>query len=276
MADAESIRNKINQRIAEAQAKIEAISSSTRVGTEGNDRLFGTFGDDVIFGYGGNDLITGSLGNDRLDGGPGDDRLDGGPGDDILQGDPGNDNLTGGLGNDFLDGGLGNDFLDGGLGDDALLGGDGDDNLTGGPGNDQLVGGNGSDTLTGSSSGTGISDFDVLVGGPVDENGNPLTDGVRDTFVLGDANNSFYANAGVDDFALIVGFEPGVDQLSLNRTLTHFLVYPSSQIGLPGTEIYAALPDGSFDPVAAVVGLDFADIDLTGGQGVLPVPAVSA
>jgi Ca2+-binding RTX toxin-like protein len=252
MLDLQGTLDKVNQKKAEAQAKIDAIASNTQNGTDGDDRLFGRFGDDTFSGGLGNDLITGSLGNDSLDGGPGNDRLDGGPGDDALSGGDGDDNLTGSLGNDTLDGGNGNDSLGGSNGDDTLLGGDGDDNLSGGPGNDELVGGNGKDTLTGSSADTGISDFDVLVGGPIDGGGNPLPDGATDVFVLGDANNSFYANAGFEDYAVIFGFEPGVDQLQLSPAVAYD-VGTASVFSPLDTVI---LTQSTQDLVAVIVGVD--------------------
>lgn len=245
-------RASIDQRIEEARADIGIGAGNTQGGTDEDDRLFGRVGDDAFSGGAGEDLITGSLGNDTLDGGPDNDRLDGSLGDDVLLGGDGDDNLTGGLSNDILDGGLNNDILDGSLGDDTLDGGEGDDNLNGGADNDQLIGGPGLDTLTGSITGTEISDLDVLVGGSIDAEGNPVSDGITDVFVLGDESGSFYSNAGSEDLAVILDFEPGIDQFQLSPAVTYDI--GTSSVFSPLDTVIINQSTG--DLVAVVVGVD--------------------
>jgi Ca2+-binding RTX toxin-like protein len=84
---------------------------ATKVGTQGNDRLFGTRGTDVIVGLGGNDYINDGGGNDFVCGGRGRDRLISGGGAEHMAGGPGDDYLSGGSGPNLLRGGDGNDFL---------------------------------------------------------------------------------------------------------------------------------------------------------------------
>jgi Ca2+-binding RTX toxin-like protein len=236
----------------------------TLTGGGGNDNIFGSFGDDKLFGGNGNDKLFGDFGNDRLFAGNGDDQLYGGVGDDDLFGGNGNDLLNGSLGLDNLDGGSGNDTLDGGSDDDVLFGGDGNDNLKGSTGNDTLAGGNGQDTLVGfgTSSSTGASpEIDTLVGGgniTFFDDGNsrldPFGDGVKDTFVLGDASRVFYAQSGVQDYAKIVGFEKGIDQLQLSPTGTYTFGTDSIFSSLD-TVVFANLPTGQ-DLIGVVVGVN--------------------
>jgi Ca2+-binding RTX toxin-like protein len=254
MITLESILAEVNRQKAEIQQKIQ--SSGRKTGTAGNDQLFGSSGNDSLVGLGGDDFVSGGLGNDVLDGGDGNDFLSGGLGDDILLGGNGNDQLSGGLGNDQLFGGSGDDKLDGGPGDDFLDGGDGNDTLTGGPGNDTLIGGNGSDIIAGAGN-TGVGqppEIDFLVGGPLDAGDNPLPDGVKDTFVLGDASGSFYTKAGFDDYAVILGYEKGIDSLQLSPTLTYRYTTGSLYSNLD-TFISANLSNG-LDLIGVVVGVD--------------------
>jgi Ca2+-binding RTX toxin-like protein len=220
MLSVEEILQRVNDRREAINQKIGSIGSSQQTGTPRGDFLVASrFEDSVIDGLGGNDRIFGGFGNDILIGNTGDDFLDGGSGDDLLLGGDGSDRLFGKDGNDSLDGGNGNDFLDGGLGNDFLDGGSGNDQLNGGLGSDSLIGGTGSDILVGgSNAGTGNLPFevDILIGGAVDNDGNLAPDGVRDTFVLGDSAGSFYTRGGFDDFAFILDFEPGIDQLQLS------------------------------------------------------------
>lgn len=229
--------------------------NSTLNGGDGDDDLIGNTGDDTLNGGNGNDRLSGGLGDDLLDGGPGNDNLNGSIGDDILIGGTGDDQLFGSLGNDILDGGSGNDTLNGSVGDDQLDGGNGNDNLSGGPGNDILLGGNGTDTLTGGSNAAlGDLEQDFLIGGSLDGGGNPLPDGVIDIFVLGDTNGSFYTKAGSDDFAVILGFEVGVDQLQLSPTVDY--TFGTAVVFSPlDTVIFANLPTG-LDLIAIVAGVD--------------------
>ncbi|MBI1315204.1 hypothetical protein GC176_28265 [bacterium] len=86
------------------------LTSSTVVGSGGDDTILATDGSDVINGAGGSDVVDGRGGNDRLFGGSGADTLLGGAGDDLLKGLGGTgDRLSGGDGNDTLNGGRGVD-----------------------------------------------------------------------------------------------------------------------------------------------------------------------
>jgi Ca2+-binding RTX toxin-like protein len=274
MASTEEILERVNAQIAEIRARVGSVGSNFQTGTENKDFLVASrFSDSFIDGGGGNDQVIGGFGNDILLGGTGNDLIDGGNGDDILIGGDGNDNLFGKFGNDFLDGGAGNDLLDGGFGDDQLDGGLGDDQLNGGPGNDTLIGGSGRDTLTGAGGNQvgGDPQIDILIGGPLDSNGNPIGDGVRDTFVLGNANGSFYTTAGPSnfglpgdaDFALIFGFERGIDTLQLSSANTHQVFNAQVFFGPGGlytpndTLIFANTSTGP-DLIAIVVGVNLA------------------
>ncbi|MTE01011.1 hypothetical protein GIY56_11965 [Paracoccus sp. YIM 132242] len=218
--------------------------TGTLAGLGGNDRLTGTMRANVLEGGGGNDRLFGLGGNDRLRGGLGHDGVEGGAGNDTLAGDDGNDLLAGGAGHDLLQGGGGNDVLNGSLGVDtavyagsvvvtvrlamtaqqktghgldrlvgienvtsgsgrdvlvgnglanSLAGGAGNDNLRGGDGADRITGGTGADTLWGSLS--------------------ALKDGDRDTFVFTSPADARTGASGADR---IIGFERGVDRISLS------------------------------------------------------------
>ncbi|WP_375505392.1 calcium-binding protein [uncultured Nostoc sp.] len=189
--------------------------------------------------------------------------------DDTLNGDSNNDSLNGGLGDDLLFGNAGNDTLNGDQGSDVIFGGDGNDNLIGGRSGspsapqgffeDFLVGGAGSDTLNAFSAGRGTSfERDVLVGGGAVDNQGDVTDisadGVKDVFVLGDANSSYYISAGERDYATILGYELGIDQLQLSPTVNYKLE-TKSQITELDTLIFAQLPSGS-NLIAIVANVD--------------------
>jgi len=187
--------------------------------------------------------------------------------DDTLNGGSGNDSLNGGLGDDLLFGNAGNDTLDGGQGSDVIFGGAGNDSLLGGTNGspdapegffeDVLVGGAGSDTLNGFGGGTGTSfERDVLIGGGAVDTSGSVTDisgdGVKDVFVLGDANGFYYTAAGENDYAIILGFEKGIDQLQFPPTGNYKL---QTNSGVNDTLIFAELPSG-FEPIAIVVDVD--------------------
>jgi len=71
----------------------------------------------TMIGTSGDDLLTGTLGNDLIRGLGGNDKIDGKGGDDCLVGGDGKDNLSGGAGADAMDGGAGNgDSCDSGAG----------------------------------------------------------------------------------------------------------------------------------------------------------------
>jgi Ca2+-binding RTX toxin-like protein len=225
-------------------------------GGGGNDNIFGGNGDDLIRGGNGNDKLSGDLGNDKLFGGNGDDFITGGLGNDRLYGDSGNDTLFAGLGDDYLDGGTGNDKLDATVGNDVLYGGDGNDSLTGGDGDDQLFGGLGSDILVGASTNARSGGFDILVGSGVLNDGNIVDlspDNTRDTFVLGDANGSFYVGGEDADYAFIYDFELGTDVLQLGTNATYTFGFDGSD-----TYIYANSPNATngLDLIAFVQGVN--------------------
>ncbi|MGD1805226.1 calcium-binding protein [Dapis sp. BLCC M126] len=187
------------------------------------------FADSFLDGLGGDDRMFGGFGRDVLFGGTGEDFIDGGSNDDVMFGQDGDDLLFAKNGDDYVEGGNGDDLIDGSLGNDQLDGGAGNDQLNGGIGSDVLLGGTGSDNLVGGSN-SGIGNFpleqDILIGGTLDSNGNPVGDGVSDTFVLGDSAGSFYTKSGFGnifqeifaggDYALILGFEKGIDQLEFS------------------------------------------------------------
>ena len=198
----------------EGDDTIDGRAGNDRIdGLAGNDTLLGRNGEDVINGGAGNDRILGGNSNDVLDGSDGDDIVRGGDGEDIVLGRNGSDTLRGDAGRDFLFGGADNDFMFGGIGSDYLEGGDGDDVLDGGEDNDFLRGGLGSDVLRGRDGddrfigvaigSTGSGERDRFIGGTG-----------ADTFVLGDADNVFYASSGDEDFGLIDDFN-----LSENDTI---------------------------------------------------------
>jgi Ca2+-binding RTX toxin-like protein len=236
------------------------ISGNSLVnGGDGNDILSGNLGDDTLNGNSGNDVLSGSLGNDILNGGSGNDQLSGSIGNDALNGGLGNDTLTGSEGDDLVFGDADNDTLTGNNGSDVIFGGDGNDFLLGGTNGspdapegffeDFLVGGAGSDTLNGFGGGTGTSfERDQLIGGGAADRSGTVTafsgDGVKDVFVLGDANGAFYTSAGDNDYALILGFEKGIDELQLSPSVTYQL-QTASQITQLDTLIFAKLPGGN-------------------------------
>ena len=184
-------------------------------GGDGDDWISGGFDADLLHGNAGNDYLTGDEGNDRIYGDEGDDRLYGGTGQDNLYGGEGSDQIAGAEGNDYLYGGAGNDGFHGGEGDDVIYGGEGDDywmagdegndsiygeagddtlygnlgddRLLGGAGNDYLSGGAGSDWIQGSDR-SSFAEFDTLIGGVSYMAGVDSSD----TFVLGNAQGSFY------------------------------------------------------------------------------------
>ena len=246
--DTQEILDKIKAKIEELEARIGSIGSTDQTGTAGKDFLVANrFSDTTIDGLGGDDRLFGGFGNDNLFGGDGNDLIDGGNGDDLIDGGNGNDKLFGKAGDDFLDGGAGNDILDGSLGLDQLNGGEGNDQLFGGPGDDILLGGTGADTLTGAGGNQtgGTPQFDTLIGGPLDADGNPIGDNSPDTFVLNNGDGFFYTAAGDNDFAFILDFEPGVDTISNAQNFVQ-----GSAFGFPA--LFAPLAGGSFDLVAVI------------------------
>ena len=203
---------------------VSAANIENVTGGSGNDALTGSAAANAIVGGAGNDTITGGAGADSLNGGAGNDTFlatvaDGndayvggaGAGDtydlsgttagatvNLLAGTAasaqtgsdtitGIENVTGTNGADTLSGnGFANVFR--GLGgNDTISGGSGADVIDGGAGNDTLNGDAGADVITG---GTGN---DAINGGA----GN-------DRFVatIGDGNDSYIGNTGVDTYDL--------------------------------------------------------------------------
>jgi Ca2+-binding RTX toxin-like protein len=242
-------------------------------GGDGNDNLSGGpavlfasgVGNDVINGGNGNDLINGANGNDTLDGGDGNDRILAGSGDDdvfagagddeivdlggngTLRGEDGNDNIrlglpTGGVLSEVtIEAGAGNDRVlkDSGLrainavvfagtGDDFVdLKGNGNDILYGNGGNDSLNAGNGDDIVRGAD--IGRDEIDNLSGGVG-----------ADTFQLFNGTTILYDDGiadagGTGDFAKILGFQRGQDQVEVIGDRSDYLV------------VNSPLPNGSND-----------------------------
>jgi Ca2+-binding RTX toxin-like protein len=105
-----------------------------------------------------------------------------------------------------------------------LIGGEGSDLLTGGGGNDVLIGGS-------ASSATG-GFIDKFNGG----NGS-------DHYVLANANSVFYndgnnATAGLNDYALIQGFNTSQDTIKLEGSASRYVLGSSPINGVSGTGIY--------------------------------------
>ncbi|MBD3881956.1 hypothetical protein IFO70_09330 [Phormidium tenue FACHB-886] len=169
-----------------------------------NGRVWGTDAADRLYGLGGSDRLLGLAGDDQLYG-------DAFPPPDVpvppqvlIFISPHNDYLNGGGGNDSLDGGIDNDRLIGGAGDDVLVGG---------------VGGV-------------YQEFSGSVNDPVPKRKGEvdrLTGGEgRDTFVLGDVKQVYYASNQLrgsdgDDYAIITDFTDGDDTIQLKGGTRYLL-----------------------------------------------------
>ena len=227
--------------------------NDTLEGGADNDMLFGDGGPDTIEGGTGHDLLDGGAEGDWLIGGDGIDtvsygsaterivldlsnfrnntgdaeadtiesveayegsshddvllgdntsnHLSGAGGQDHMRGRAGRDTLNGQDGDDYLNGGKGRDRLEGGMDDDRLFGSTGKDGLFGGRGNDVLEGGSGADNLSGGR------DDDTLIGGT--EN---------DILTGGHGSDTFVFSVG-DGSDIIVDFQSGADQISLDAAL---------------------------------------------------------
>ena len=178
--------------------------ADTITGGSGDDYLFAAAGNDVVNGGYGLDTLDGGTGNDTLNGGADDDRfamandgtdaLDGGTGFDTVDystsstglgiklalgaagalttatNSQGNDTvknieaIVGASGNDTLTGNELANFLDGRAGNDSLVGGSGNDTIEGGYGKDTLTGGTGFDYVYFGSSGSSITNFNIVTG----------------------------------------------------------------------------------------------------------------
>ena len=86
------------------------------------------------------------------------------------------------------------------------ISGEGNDNITGNGGNDTISGGAGDDVINGTDEiVAGYYEKDVLVGGAG-----------ADKFILGDANQAYYATVGYQDYAVIEDFDSSVDKIQLH------------------------------------------------------------
>lgn len=242
-SDHEGVAMRVYGRGTAGHDVMKVDVTGTVNGLAGNDRLTGdmranivngAWGHDSIYGMGGDDRLIGSRGNDIVNGGTGHDTLTGDMGDDVLLGGFGNDHLTGGQHRNVMNGGpgrdtaaflgetpvsvrlastafqntghgwdrlvdienivsgRGNDLLIGNGKANRLFGGGGNDRVSGGVGSDWIVGGHGADTLAGHLS--------------------TARDGERDTFVF---TSRLDSGVGVKQADRIVGFEGGIDKLSL-------------------------------------------------------------
>ena len=136
--------------------------------------------------------------------------------------------------NNHLKGTSQNDFIEGLEGWDTLNGNGGDDYLSGGAGLDRLNGGAGADILNGSDSeNAGTGERDILTGG-ADE----------DTFILGEANKSYYTDKGNRDFARIKDFEAGIDTVQLSGSIDDYEV-KGNQIFFGEKELVAVVENVS-------------------------------
>ncbi|MDJ0843102.1 calcium-binding protein [Crocosphaera sp.] len=210
------------QIFGSSPASFNIINFSNVIGTNNSDTIFGDQQDNYFIGSNGNDNINGRLGLDTIDYQNLSQGISVQANGMVNKGILGNDQLTNIeniigtsfddqiIGNHFdnsIIGGAGNDFIDGVAGDDTLIGGDGFD---------VLFGGNGADTLTGvdpNSLQPGFGEVDIL-------QGDDLSSPSADLFVLGDQNKVYYlnpnpSNPGNQDYALILDFQTGIDQVQL-------------------------------------------------------------
>jgi hypothetical protein len=99
--------------------------------------------------------------------------------------------------------------------------------LQGTQNNDKLVGRNGNDTLIGFDASAGVVEADKLISGKG-----------ADLFVLGDANQAYYATEGSDDYAIINDFQLNQqDVIQLHGTAEDYAI-GSSPFALEGVGIY--------------------------------------
>ena len=255
------------------------------IGDDGDDSLDGQGGNDTLEARGGNDTLLGGDGNDILKPGLGIDTVDGGNGNDLLVVDyssfstdvsSSHDNGSGIISStdnqiDYsnieqlnLTTGSGIDVLVGTAGDDTLVAGDSTDSLFGDGGSDTLDGGAGNDTLVGANpndSNPGLDEIDTLEGGT----GNDL-------FILGDATWMAYddlnpATEGINDYALIVTFNPDEDVIQLQAPRTKYFLQEVDS----DTRLLLDKPDGEPDELIAIIqGVTGLDINSNGFDFILP------
>jgi uncharacterized delta-60 repeat protein len=217
---------------------LDVATTSTLVGTSGNDKMSGTAGNDVIIGGDGNDTLDGGGGIDSLLGGTGNDTyyVDA-QSDVVIEGvAEGTDTvissaslylpdnlenltLTGtayfGVGNsldnlvigssaeNLLLGGAGNDTVRGGDARDAIFGESGNDVLYGDAGIDYIVAGTGNDTIYAGNNADEVygEDGNDLIYGGDDFNSDILVGGAgNDTIDGGPAWDQMYGGTGDDTF----------------------------------------------------------------------------
>ncbi|MCK6450186.1 MAG: hypothetical protein L6R19_04915 [Alphaproteobacteria bacterium] len=165
----------------------------------------GTTGDDVMRAYSlatGEFIFHGADGSDTLTGAGQNDTLGGDNGDDTLLGLGGADTLSGGDGNDRITGGAGNDTLDGGAGsnDHALYDGSPAGVIVDlGDGNPEQGGDAEGDVLIGIESVHGATNFDNVITGSNQADGEHLKGGnFNDTLTGLDGDDWLDSEAGDD------------------------------------------------------------------------------
>lgn len=143
-----------------------------------------------------------------------------------------------------------------------------DDVLTGTSQNDILWGGLGQDTLNGAGSDdAGLGEIDYLCGG-----------GGADTFILGDAAQTFYndgkAGLGLTDYAVVLDFNAQQDTIQLfGSAADYVLAALPSELAATGTGIYytaGSSAAGARELVGVVLGSNVSDFS-TGFSFAQPV-----
>ncbi len=111
--------------------------------------------------------------------------------------------------------------------------------ITGTAANDTLRGNNyGSDTLVGTTEvARGVGEYDILIGGRA-----------RDTFVLGDAEGSFYLGQGSNDYAEVKNFNRFNDKIQLAGSIQDYSISYANGI----SSVFHKDPCGCLDLVAQV------------------------
>jgi len=133
-----------------------------------------------------------------------------------------------------------------------------DDTVTGTSQNDILWGGLGQDTLNGAGTDdAGLGEIDYLCGG-----------GGQDTFILGDANQTFYNDGvagtlGLTDYAVVLDFNLQQDKIQLSGSATDYVLAAlPSELAVNGTGIYYTAGSqsvGSRELVGVVLGANLSD-----------------
>ncbi|MCT7956395.1 DUF4347 domain-containing protein [Laspinema palackyanum] len=139
---------------------------------------------------------------------------------------------------------------------DMILGTRGSNAIAGMEGDDILFGDAGHDILTGvnvNAANPGVGEIDRLIG-----------DRGRDTFVLGDANRTYYdsgvdAETGLNDFAAIADFAIGEDTIQLHGSAANYYLAASPEEMFAGTAIYRK--EGDREDLVAIVQ-DVSDLNL--------------